>query len=505
MDTSSARNGSVRDPAEPDSFQEPLVKRFSLTGRIIVAVVSCQLLLALGLPLAAVFYARGQFQGAFDAALQGHAVSTLASVRYSQSEPPGLLFDSTLLPPSFNPVHPDVFEILASDGQLIARSGGSAEFPPAVMQSGRQFSDFMLGGVEYRAISLRQVAVLDNEDTVRVPARVTVFYGSSLVDVHRRLIQLALFVAGMSILLLLIASALVAWSVRRGLEPLHELAEQAGAITVHNWTFRSPSDAALASELAPLVRAIETVLARLKESFRQQREFTSDAAHELKTSAAIIKSTTQSLLQRPRTAEEYRAGLERLLEDSGRLEDLLERMLRLARIEKWTESGSPGQLGITELKSTCESAVSRIQALADARNIQIRLNGQDTINLRADPEDLELIWVNLLENAVHYSPAGARVTLHLQRNGAGWAKVSVEDSGPGISSDEMTRVFDRFHRADPSRARSSGGFGLGLAICKALVDAYGGRIEVFNRDQGGTEVRVALPAEAESTEVATNS
>jgi signal transduction histidine kinase len=332
-----------------------------------------------------------------------------------------------------------------------------------------------------------------------------VLYASSLVDVHRRLIQLALFVAGMSILLLVISSSLVAWLVRRELEPLRELAVQAGAISIHNWNFRSTSDAGLASELAPLVRAIETVLARLKESFRQQREFTSDAAHELKTSAAIIKSTTQSLLQRPRTAEEYRAGLERLLEDSGRLEDLLERMLRLARIEQWTESGPPAQIGVTELKSTCESAISRIQALAEARNIEISLTGQDTIYLRADPEDLELIWVNLLENAVHYSPAGAVVTLHLQRNGAGWAKVSVEDSGPGISSDELTRVFDRFHRADPSRARSSGGFGLGLAICKALVDAYGGRIEAFNRSHGGTEVRVELPADVESTEVAANS
>lgn len=476
------------------------MKRFSLTGRIITAVVVCQLLLALGLPIAAVFYARGQFRGAFDAALEGRAVSTLASVRYSESDPPGLLFDSTLLPPSFNPVRPDVFEILTSDGQLIARSGGSDELPAAVTQSVRRFSDFMLGGVEYRAISLRQVTVLDNEDTVRVPARVSVFYAASLVDVHRRLIQLAVFVAGMSILLLVIASALVAWSVRRELEPLRELAVQAGAISVHNWNFRSPSDAGLASELAPLVRAIETVLARLKESFRQQREFTSDAAHELKTSAAIIKSTTQSLLQRPRTAEEYQAGLERLLEDSGRLEDLLERMLRLARIEQWTINGSTGKIGVTELKSTCESAISRIRSLAEARNISIRLDGHESIYLRADPEDLELIWVNLLENAVHYSPAESVVTMQLRRNGAEWAIVSVEDSGPGISSEELPRIFDRFHRADPSRARSSGGFGLGLAICKALVDAYGGRIEALNRPEGGTEVRVELRAEVNSGE-----
>src|SRR5579864_4878992 len=112
----------------------------------------------------------------------------------------------------------------------------------------------------------------------------------------------------------------------------------------------------MAKELAPLTSAIETVLERLRESFRQQRDFTSDAAHELKTSVAIVKSTLQTLLQRPRPEHEYRAGLESMLEDCGRLEDLLGRMLRLARIEQWAENGMNRKLGITEVTSTCEAA-----------------------------------------------------------------------------------------------------------------------------------------------------
>ena len=123
------------------------MKSFSLTRRIILAVMSCQLLLAAGLPLAAVFFARGEFRGAFDAALEGRAVSTLASVRYSEDKPPGLLFDSSLLPPSSNALHPDFFEIIGSDGHLIARSGGSDELPARVAQSVRPFSDFMREGV----------------------------------------------------------------------------------------------------------------------------------------------------------------------------------------------------------------------------------------------------------------------------------------------------------------------------------------------------------------------
>src|SRR5271154_3027132 len=104
--------------------------------------MSCQLVLAAGLPIAGVFYAWGQFRSAFDTSLEGRAVSTLASVRYSESQPPGLLVDATLLPPSFNQAHPDLFEILGSDGQLIAHSGGPGELPAAVTEPDQRFSDF---------------------------------------------------------------------------------------------------------------------------------------------------------------------------------------------------------------------------------------------------------------------------------------------------------------------------------------------------------------------------
>jgi signal transduction histidine kinase len=262
---------------------------------------------------------------------------------------------------------------------------------------------------------------------------------------------------------------------------------------VFNWEFRPPPEASRAKELAPLTGAIETVLERLRDSFRQQRDFTSDAAHELKTSVAIVKSTLQTLLQRPRPEEEYRAGLESMLEDCGRLEDLLGRLLRLARIEQWAENGMNRKLGITEVTSTCEAAVSRIQALANARNIEIELIAPEEVQLQADPEDLELIWVNLLENALQYSPAGSKVVIQVERNGGGSASVSVQDSGPGIPEEQLPHVFQRFYRGDPSRSRSTGGFGLGLAICKAMVTAYGGEIEAANRNGQGTEIKVQLP------------
>src|SRR5208282_2486639 len=143
-------------------------------------------------------------------------------------------------------------------------------------------------------------------------------------------------------------------------------------------------------------------------------------------------------------------------------EDLLERMLRLARIEQWAENGAPHNQAPTELVSTCEAAIARIQRLARARNIALELVPANpaAMHLRADPQDLELIWVNLLENAVQYSPAGSTVKVRVQPADGAMMEVTVSDSGPGIPPLELPHIFERFNRGDPSRARSTGGFGL---------------------------------------------
>jgi signal transduction histidine kinase len=465
-------------------------KRFSLAGRIIARVIVCQLVLTAALTTVAVFFARQQLNNGFDAALNGWAINTLAAVRYNEADVPDLLFDPSLLPAPSDPMHPDIFEIRRSNGDLLARSALPL---PAEMKMRGGFGRFIMGGVPYRAVILNQVPVLDRENSIVVPMRVSVIYAAPLLGVRHRLWALGVSVAVISLFLLFVVSLVAAWGVRRGLEPLRELAGQAGAISVLNWEFRPPAEASMAKELAPLTGAIETVLERLRQSFRQQREFTSDAAHELKTSVAIVKSTLQSLLQRPRPESEYRAGLESLLEDCGRLEDLLGRLLRLARIEQGAESGTNRKLGVTEITSTCEAAISRIQRLAEAHSIDIELSAPEEVHLQADPEDLELIWVNLLENALQYSPAGSTVRIQVGRESGSTASVSVQDSGPGISEQQLPHVFQRFYRGDPSRSRSTGGFGLGLAICKAIVIAYGGQIDAISRNGHGTEMKVRLP------------
>jgi signal transduction histidine kinase len=474
------------------------IKTFSITRQVIAYVVTCQLLLTIGLSLVAVLYAREQLRGTYNTALDGDARSALALVRYTETMPYTLVFDANLLPPSADQNHKDLYEIRGEDGHLIARSPGWKAVPSEVAQSTEQHVDFKVNGTPYRATITRNVAVMDSEgddddDDDGPPANVTVIYASSLMNNHHRLTLLAGYVGFTSLLLLVIANTFAILSIRRGLDPLRELADRASAISVHNWDFRPSPGAMLAKELSPLACAIETVLGRLRESFRQQRDFTNDAAHELKTSVAIVKSTLQSLLHRPRTIREYEVGLEEVLEDCARLEDLIERMLRLARIEQLTENGTPRVLALTELTSTCEAAIARIRALAENRSVSLEFEGPVAIPIHADPEDLELIWLNLLENAVQYSPSGGKVKVRVSPNGGDKVEVSIQDSGPGIPDSELPHIFERFRRADESRARSTGGFGLGLAICKALVDAYGGKIEASNLPGQGTEVRVRLP------------
>jgi signal transduction histidine kinase len=474
------------------------VKRLSLTWRIILGVVVCQLLLTAGLVAVAVRTARREMYAAFGAGLHGRAMSALALVRYTESEPHALYFDAARLPPSGRSAQRDLYEVRNADGSLLARSanweGPSSAQSIELTVRGQTYLDFRDGGTPYRAIVLRDAVILDEEEGIPPPLpKVTIVYAAPVVEIEHRLTELGLTIAGASAGLLVLASLLAAWSVRKGLLPLRELAAQAENVSVRNWAFQAPPAANETSELAPLTRAIESVLARLHDAFRQQRDFTSNAAHELKTSVAIVKSTLQVLLQRPRPEQEYRAGLEKLLEDCARLEDLLQRMLRLARIEQWVETDDGRERAVTELVSTCETAVARIGAVAAGRGVTIDVQSAAPIPIRADPEDLESIWVNLLENAVQYSPTGSRVQMQIENGVGRAARISVLDSGPGIPPEQLPHIFERFHRGDPSRARETGGFGLGLAIAKAITEAYGGTIAASNRAEGGARFVVELP------------
>jgi signal transduction histidine kinase len=199
------------------------------------------------------------------------------------------------------------------------------------------------------------------------------------------------------------------------------------------------------------------------------------------------------LLHRPRSSDEYRAGVEESLEDLERLEELLQWMMRLARAEQWGHGALRRDLQVIDVRTTCEEAIERIRQLAEARSTKLNLSTNGPAPFRADPEDLQLVWTNLLENAVRYSPEGRSVEITVSTAPDGWVEVVFHDHGMGIPASDLPHVFERFYRGDPSRNRATGGFGLGLAIAKALVEAYGGKIVAESQRGEGTRMTVHLP------------
>jgi signal transduction histidine kinase len=471
------------------------LKRISLTKRLIVAVVMSQLLLAVALVIVASFYCFHHLQSAFDVNLEGHALSVAALVYYPDDGRPGLLFDATKIPPAHHIIHKDIYFVRSNRGNVLAHAG---EDDPRLfngLPAEGRYWDFDQAGERYRAIILRDLPILDKERNVSYPLpRLTVMYAAPTMDISQRIGGLAGWIAFASILLVTPSLMLSVWSIRHTLVPLNNLAHEAQLISVDNWQFRPSDEAKAARELQPLIDAIETVLAGLQRAFKRQREFLGDAAHELKTSFTILKTSWQSLLNQPRTAEEYRVGLTQMSEDGDRLEQLLNRMLMLARTEQWAADGIHRDLDIIDLVATCEMAIARIKKLADERNIKIELVGPESVLMRADPADIELLWLNFLENAVKASSAGSRVEVILTHEG-NRATVQVSDEGCGIPVEELPHIFERFRRGDPSRSRTTGGFGLGLAIANSIVEAYKGTIHAESKLGEGTQIWVRLPVE----------
>ena len=467
--------------------------RDSIQRRLITTVVISQAILTAGLVITGVFVTYWRLLSSLDTGMQAHTMSVAALVRYTEDASGNVYFDNSLLPESIDPNHPDQFMVWADRTGFLTRSEDwpdGLQFEPGP----NQHWNFTFAGVPYHALRIQHLPVLDREEGADFhPQTLTIVYASPTIHIRQQVKAAGVFIILASLLLLGATVWLAFWGIRRGLLPLQTLAQQAAQVSAQSWQLHPPKEAEEIEELRPLTESMTQMLARLESSFVQQREFLGNAAHELKTPVAVLKSTLQSLLQRSRSSEEYRAGLQAALQDLDRLEQLLQWMLRLARAERWAQDARRRGLDLIDINSTCEEAVERIRSLAQSRNTEIQLSTDGPVPFRADPEDLQLVWTNLLENAVRYSPEGGSVEVAVTHDDQN-ARVVFQDRGLGIAAEDLPHIFDRFYRGDPSRTRTTGGFGLGLAIAKALVEAYGGSIAAESAPGKGTRMTVTLPA-----------
>jgi heavy metal sensor kinase len=275
---------------------------------------------------------------------------------------------------------------------------------------------------------------------------------------------------------------------RRALAPVDRMATRAEEIHAERLSERikidNPND-----ELGRLGQAFNRTLARLERSFENMRQFTADASHELRTPLTAIRSVGEVGLQTDGDKEYYREVIGSMLEESARLNRLVSSLLTISRADA-------GQIPLDrkplELLPFVRETCARLEILADEKRQSLSVTGDSGVWVQADPTILRQVMVNLLDNAIKYSPEGSKICVHVvSRNGAG-AVIEFQDEGPGISPEHRDRIFDRFYRIDEARSRETGGAGLGLAIAKWGAEIHGGRLNLADTQGVGSVFRVSL-------------
>lgn len=274
----------------------------------------------------------------------------------------------------------------------------------------------------------------------------------------------------------------------KALSPMEEMVATASQITAQDLS-RRIGVVRGGDELGRLADTLNGMIARLERSFEEVRRFTADAAHELRTPLAIMRSEAEVSLRSNRSPEEYRRVIESMLEETTHLSALAEQLLFLCREDAGLRTGS---FQTTSLADLLEDLLDQIQVAAKDRNIALTAEVKDRCLTSGDPQQLRRLFMNLLDNAIKYTNPGGAVRVTCQRV-ADWNEIRVDDTGCGIPAEFLPFIFDRFYRVDSSRTQEVKGTGLGLAICRSIVEAHGGTIECASIVGTGTSFRVCLP------------
>ena len=342
-------------------------------------------------------------------------------------------------------------------------------------------------GLAKESTTLRTRGV-NRELANRGPGGTVLLVGASLATAQADLRKLAVALAVIGSGIIALGLGVGWWTASRALRPIAEISQAAREITAGDLSKRiNPSETE--SELGQLATVLNSTFARLEAAFAHQQQFTSDAAHELRTPVTVILTQIQSTLNRERSGPEYRETLEACQRAAQRMRRLIESLLELARFDAGQETLKRMKF---DLAATARDCLELIQPLAAERQVKI-ISELSSAPCTGDPERLGQVITNLLTNAVNYNRPEGEVRLRVAtQNGS--AVVTVADTGPGIAAEDLARVFERFYRADQARSNALGGAGLGLSICKAIVEAHGGTIAVASEPGAGATFTVRLPA-----------
>jgi two-component system OmpR family sensor kinase len=409
--------------------------------------------------------------------------------------PPG---STSLLPPGTYAEMVDGSGRLLADPVVISYGGASVPapvLPHSLPRSGRSLfrpDIFTTGSTDG---SLRYRVVVQSAASVDPDLGSGILVvGVPLTDVEQTLRQLV-WVEGLVALSVVIGLGLVSWwLVRRGLRPLEEMGDTAGAIAAGDLSRRVPQEDAR-TEVGQLGIALNAMLAQIEDAFAERkaseerlRRFLADASHELRTPLTSIRGYAE-LFRRGASErqEDLAKSMRRIEDESARMGILVDDLLLLARLDEKRALEMEG----FDLSALASDAVQDARAADPERTVALDAPGP--VPVVADEARMRQVAANLLSNALFHTPPATPVTVRVAMEGAD-AVLEVADRGPGLSPEWARRAFEPFFRSDPSRDRSTGGAGLGLSIVSAIAQAHGGSVALEPTPEGGATFRVAIPA-----------
>jgi len=394
------------------------------------------------------------------------------------SEPQRIVFDHI---PQMSP-QINLVRLLAADGRRVSKPSVLDQLPIVpVLTEMRQSSRESLSTARAGAVPLRISSV-----PVRMGGRFvgTLQIARSLAPLERTLSHVSRLLALGGLAALACSLAIGFFLARQALDPVMAINRAAQAIGVSNLSQRLHLPD-IGDELSQLAGSFDAMLDRVEQAYRRQREFAADASHELRTPLALIKGEASLARRSSATSDEMRSALETIESEADGLTRLVEDLLMLARLDRG-ELLRADPVGLDELAHEIEGRYGR---LARDRGLVMRVEAGESVVVRGDEAALRRVLINLTQNALQHTESG-EVCVRVVASEEG-ARIEVSDTGSGVPEADQPRLFDRFYRADASRGR--GGAGLGLSLCRDIMQAHHGTIQLQSRVGGGTVVTCQLP------------
>lgn len=433
----------------------------------------------------------------FDAAL-GTQARVLTSLVERQGEGIRLEFDARQFPEYARNERPEFFCFWRADGTVIYRSpslnGADLERLVGTVTTPRLRAAVLPNGRPGRLVGFAFTPRRGDAEAAGRPVTsdprhdVVLVVGRDTVAIERRLGRLAWLLVGIFGAAILATLGGMAWVVRHLLRPVDRLAGRIAALDADNLA-RRIGHAGVPAELRPVVERLDDLLNRLETAFAREKAFTADAAHELRTPLAGLRTTMEVALARPRELGQYQESLADCLDICAQMQALVNNLLSLARLEAGKVAATRSALAIADLVEECWRPFA---GRAAERGLRLDWRLDRALRVESDREKLRLVLHNLFDNAVSYTDAGGAVRIEVGCEPPAGLRLRVVNTGCAVPAAQIHRVFDRFWRGDAARAATGVHCGIGLSLCQKLVALLGGGIEAAATVAGEFAITVRL-------------